>query len=259
MADPQISTTFIPQTQNPAPVNGGGLFGAPLEAFDGNRAKAKEYMCSFKCWWALNEEKPVFSIPYKRVAVCLSYMKGAKVEDWAEQQQEYMNKRKSTGRIAEFESHWKDFEKSFKDTFMNIAKHVKAKNNLKALKMTGSNIDSYIATFTKLMKIAGYKENKHGALSLFRKGLPDGLNIWIIDNNDPVSDTLKGWQESARQQQLKYLQTQEFSGKNKMNPYAAALAKKLRARTHQNHRNSNAMDIDAGCFTPLTDEEKQKL
>jgi len=44
-----------------------------------------------------------------------------------------------------------------------------------------------------------------------------------------------------------------------MNPYAAALAKKLRARTHQNHHNPNAMDIDARCFIPLTDEEKQKL
>jgi hypothetical protein len=49
-------------------------------------------MCSFKHWWALNKEKPVFNILYKRVALCLSYMKGAKVEDWAEQQQEYMNK-----------------------------------------------------------------------------------------------------------------------------------------------------------------------
>jgi hypothetical protein len=72
MADPQISTTLIPQTQNLAPVNGGSLFGTLPEAFDGNRAKAKEYMCSFKCWWALNKEKPVFSIPYKRVALCLS-------------------------------------------------------------------------------------------------------------------------------------------------------------------------------------------
>jgi hypothetical protein len=79
MVDPQISTTII--SQNLAPVNGGGLFGTPPEVFDGNRAKAKEYMCSFKHWWALNEEKPVFNIPYKRVALCLSYMKGAKVED----------------------------------------------------------------------------------------------------------------------------------------------------------------------------------
>ena len=73
MADPQISTTLIPQIQNPAPTNGNSLFGTLLEVFDGNRAKAKEYMRSFKCWWALNEEKIVFNIPYKRIALYLSY------------------------------------------------------------------------------------------------------------------------------------------------------------------------------------------
>jgi hypothetical protein len=82
---------------------------------------------------------------------------------------------------------------------MDIAEHVKAENDLKALEMTGGDIDSYIATFTKLMKMMGYKENEHGALNLFKKGLPDGLNIWIINNNDPVPDTLKGWQECAHQ------------------------------------------------------------
>jgi hypothetical protein len=91
IVDPQISTTLIPQTQNPAPMNGSGLFGAPPEVFDGNRAKAKEYMRSFKCWWALNKEKTVFNIPYKWVALYLSYMKGPKIEDWAEAQQEFMN------------------------------------------------------------------------------------------------------------------------------------------------------------------------
>jgi hypothetical protein len=73
--------------------------------------------------------------------------------------------------------------------------------------MTGGNINSYIATFTRLMKMAGYKESKHGALNLFKRGLPDSLNVRVINNYDPVPNTLKGWQESAHQQQLKYLQT----------------------------------------------------
>jgi len=34
-------------------------------------------------------------------------------------------------------------------------------------------------------------------------------------------------------------------GKKKAILFAATLAKKLGARTHQNHRNPNAMDIDA--------------
>jgi hypothetical protein len=66
------------------------------------------------------------------------------------------------------------------------------------------------------------------------------------------------------QEQLKYLQTQEFSNKKKPLLQALALAKQLRVKTHQNICDSNTMDVDArnfSCrgFTPLTDEEKQKL
>jgi len=217
MVDPQISTT-ITQPQNLAPSNGNTLFGAPPEAFDGNRAKAKEYMHSFKRWWTLNKEKVVFDIPYKCMALCLSYMKGPKVEDWVEAQQEYMNERKREGRSPTFKSHWRDFEKSFKDAFMDIAESIKVENDLKNLRMQGSDIDTYIATFTKLLKMAGYDEMEHGSLSLFKKGLPNGLNIRIINNSRQPPQDLRGWIEAAHQEQLKYLQTQEFSNKKKLSP-----------------------------------------
>jgi hypothetical protein len=264
MADPQISTTLIPQTQNLAPTNGSSLFGTPPEVFDGNRAKAKEYMHSFKCWWALNKKKTVFDIPYKWVALCLSYMKGPKVEDWAEVQQELMNNRKSTGRLATFKSHWRDFKKAFKDAFMDIAKSVKVENDLKSLKMTSGDINSYITTFMKLLKMAGYTETEHGSLELFKKGLSTGLNIRIINNSVAPPSTLRGWIEAARTEQLKYLQTLEFSNKKKPSLQALALAKCLRVRSHQNNCDPNAMDIDLGNFnrggfTPLSNEEKQKL
>jgi hypothetical protein len=124
-------------------------------------------------------------------------MKGPKVEDWAEVQQEFMNDRKSTKRLLEFESHWRDFEKAFKDTFTDIAESIKAENDLKSLKMTSSDIDSYIATFMKLLRMARYKENEHGSLELFKKGLPSGLNIWIINNSISPPSTLKGWIEAV--------------------------------------------------------------
>jgi hypothetical protein len=49
-----------------------------------------------------------------------------------------MNNQKSTGRLPSFKSHWKDFKKAFKDAFMDIAESVKAKNDLKSLRMQGS-------------------------------------------------------------------------------------------------------------------------
>jgi hypothetical protein len=79
-----------------------------------------------------------------------------------------MNDQKSTGRIASFESHWRDFEKAFKDTFTDIAKSIKAENDLKNLKMMNDDIDSYIATFTKLLRMASYLDTEHGSLALFK-------------------------------------------------------------------------------------------
>jgi hypothetical protein len=147
---------------------------------------------------------------------------------------------------------------------MDIAESIKAENNLKNLKMMNSDIDSYIATFTKLLKMAGYDETEHGSLSLFKKGLPNGLNVRIINNSRQPPQDLRGWIEAARQEQLKYLQTQEFTNKKKLSPQALALAKRLGVRTQQNNRDPNAMDVDSGSFsrggfTPLSDEEKQKL
>jgi hypothetical protein len=119
-----------------------------------------------------------------------------------------MNNWKSTGRLPSFESHWRNFEKAFKDTFTDIAESVKAENNLRNLKMQRSNIDTYIATFMKLLKMAaGYQESEHGSLLMFKKGLPNGLNIHIINNSISPPDTLKGWIKAACQEQLKYLQT----------------------------------------------------
>jgi hypothetical protein len=101
---------------------------------------------------------------------------------------------------------------------MDIAKSIKAENDLKSLKMTSGNIDSYTATFMKLLRMAGYQETEHGSLELFKKGLPGGLNIWIINNSISPPSTLKGWIEAACTEQLKYLQTLEFSNKKKPSP-----------------------------------------
>jgi len=54
------------------------------------------------------------------------------------------------------------------------------------------NIDSYIATFMKLLKMAGYTESEHRSLELFKKGLPARLNIQIINNSVTPPSTLKG-------------------------------------------------------------------
>ena len=71
--------------------------------------------------------------------------------------------------------------------------------------MKDGDIDTYIATFKKLLKEAGYTKNEQGALKMFKLGLPGGLNIHIINNFLTLPNTLEGWIEAVCQQQLKYL------------------------------------------------------
>src|SRR6266851_6040255 len=102
---------------------------------------------------------------------------------------------------------------------------------------------------------------------MFKTGLPGRLNIHIINTSLTLPNILEGWIEATCNQQLKYLQTKEFSQKSGLSPQAQVLAKRLGVHAHQNQHchDPNAMDVDAGnmgnCprFTQLSNEEKQKL
>ena len=218
-------------------------------------------MRSFMRWWKLNDEKPAFSIPYKRVALCISYMRGPRVEDWADERQEHMDKEVADGLVKEYEGHWVDFRKAFQNTFTDLAEGITAEKDLKELRMKEGDIDTYIATFKKLARLAGYDEKEHGLISIFKKGLPNGLALRIIQHSSSIPETLEGWMTEARQQQLRYLQTHEFTRKPQ-SPYLLALQKKLGVRNNNQRRNPDAMDVDSGNitqFTRLTDAERETL
>ncbi|SRR6266851_8311539 len=108
--------------------------------------------------------------------------------------------RKLTCRYAwKDEELWEEFAKTFKDTFTDIAKGVKAENEIQMLCIKDGDIDIYITTFKKLLKAARYTKNEHSALKMFKAGLPGGLNICIINNSMTLPDTLEGWIEATCQ------------------------------------------------------------
>jgi hypothetical protein len=114
-------TTKNVDTPSPPSGNGGGLLGTAPDKFTGERAKVKDFMCQFTRWWKLNDEKAAFAIPYKRVTLCISYMRGNKVEDWADKQQRVMDENVRDGLIRDHKSHWDDFKKAFEDTYTDTA------------------------------------------------------------------------------------------------------------------------------------------
>ena len=162
-------------------------------------------LCSFIRWWKLNKEKAVFDQPYKHMALFLNYMRGPKVEDWADDRQKTMDQDVTNGYPETSEHHWTTFQTTFQNTYTNLGEKVFADRSIQNLKMEKGDIDTYIATFMKLLGQAGYQPNDQEALTLFKRGLPAPLNVRIINNTTPIPSTLEGWKMAAREQQLQYL------------------------------------------------------
>jgi hypothetical protein len=81
LAEANTIITQNPDTSTPAPLNGASLLESYPKPFNGNQDNTKEFMCSYKRWWHLNDKKAAFSILYKQVALCISYIIGRKVKD----------------------------------------------------------------------------------------------------------------------------------------------------------------------------------
>jgi len=60
---------------------------------------------------------------------------------------------------------------------------------------------------------------------MFKTGLPGRLNIHIINTSLTLPNILEGWIEATCNQQLKYLQTKEFSQKSGLSPRPKCLPK----------------------------------
>jgi hypothetical protein len=157
--------------------------------------------------------------------------------------------------------HWTHFETAFTQAFTNLGEKISVESQLHSLKMEKGDIDTYIMVFNKLLAQARYKEMEQGALNMFKKGLPGPLNVQIINNSQMAPNSLMGWQKATREQQLKYLETKEFTGKNLL-PAQQAFAKRLRNQYRNfQKKDLNAMDVDSGgiCFQKLMEQEHKEL
>ena len=66
-------------------------------------------------------------------------------------------------------------EAEFKKSFVDYAKHERANNKLRKLKMKDGNINAYIARFFQLAYQGGHDKDKPKLLRLFALGLPQAL------------------------------------------------------------------------------------
>ena len=265
-----------------ATTNGNGSGGKALislpEIFTGDRNKADDFLQDFQLCWRLNRTHPAMKVPYDRVMLALSYMRGnTAIRNWVKhamhQIDEMIDKRRFSPLKVDNERLWGIFQTEFETAFTNTTKVQDAEAALEHIRIQqGENIDQYIARFEDLMERAQWGERDRGTINTFRRGLHEAMQKAIF-LKDPIPTTFTQWKEAARNEASRYalmksagmFQKREQRGGFK---FTNPKAQQRWGRFTQNHnqrdqrehskRDPNAMDVDTIQVNQLSAEDKEK-
>jgi len=269
------AATTTPRAADPPPTNGrsGSLTGAPPPMFTGDRDKSEIFLDKFLGYELANLDAKQFQVPAQKVALCLTYCSGPKIDAWAKMRRVWLRD-EARVRGANDPTLWDDFEADFKAAFTDTDAKLTAAEKLHELHMTGSDIDTYIAEFDRLVGEVGYRRDDWGTIVKFKEGLQPKLLAQILTHVVPAPTTIRAWKKAARERQTVYKELKgagltkggptplqkKFAGILHMPNYRTP-AQRQQAYHPPAHRASQVvpMDVDAANFTPLTPEERADL
>ena len=288
-AEPSSSASIAATiTNNPAPpseprTNGNrSLSGVPPPIFNGDREHSEAFLDKFLGYELANMDAKQFTVPALKTALCLTYLNGVKIDAWARQKRKWLRDEQRGGAAPTEAYLWDHFERDFKAAFTDGDAKITASEKLHALKMVGSDIDTYIAEFDRLLDEIGYRKDDWGAILKFKEGLQPKLLHEIIVHTTPAPTTMTGWKNAARQRQTVYKELKNAGlsrggGGGGPTDTQKRLARLLGLRGYQtpaqrtsrgggHHRQSSSattsqivpMDVDAG-KTTLSDTERSEL
>jgi len=185
--------------------NNRALSGVPPPMFNGDRDKSETFLDKFTSYELVNGDSRQFTTPFLKVALCLSYFNGPKVDAWARHQWSWLKDQRDVYGVSITSPQlWIDFETAFKNVFTDQDTKLAAYQQLHSLKMQGSDIDSYIADFDCLTSEVGYNTTDIGVVMMFREGLQPSLLQEILLHNVPAPTQLSQWKTKAREWQTVY-------------------------------------------------------
>jgi Retrotransposon gag protein len=114
--------------------------------------------------------------------MCLSYMKGPKVNDWVWQQACTLQQAVDNGTVQpDNEDIWTAFHGELEAAFTDTTRCEQATLDLISMSMKGDDLDTYMATFEHLRERAGWESNAQGTILLFHRGLKPPLARAIVE------------------------------------------------------------------------------
>ena len=180
----------------------------------------------------------------------LTFIKGPNVQEWAGMQVAWLGSWLIAGARRKEEHLYDMVMDSFNMVFTDTMSLQKAKAEFCTIKMERGELDTYIAKFERLARLAGYSLQDQMVLDQFSSGLNSGLYTSIINNTNP--HTWTDWTRAAQKFQQKYLLIHSALGMRTGNP-DSKLCKKLQtpeqwkvAWNHKRSNNPDAMDTTPG-------------
>jgi ribosomal protein S10 len=233
------------------------LEGKEPTIFNGDRARADEFMHELKLYQFLNSTAPVMTDPYRKVAHALTFIQGSAVAEWKRSVENWVMRRPIP--TPPHVDVWEEFEQDFIQDWDDTNAHYKAAAELDKLKMEGSNIDHYITKFAELARKAQYHEDDPAVLEKFKHGLTVRLLEASMGHDQPAN--WEQWKLSTRKRQAIL---------TSIEPHRQAFFAEKRAKKPFFSRNnkgefnsrrggpSNAMDTSASLSKAVTEADKER-
>ena len=167
--------------------NGTKLSGKEPVIFDGDRSKAEAFLLEWTIYRLPNGEQDIMRQPFSRVMLLLTFIKGPDIQEWTNMQVGWLGSRILAGAGRNEEHLYNEVIDSFKTAFTDTMSLQKAKAEFCTctIKMERGELDTYIAKFKRLARLAGYSLQDQMVLDWFGSGLNPGLYASIINNTDP--------------------------------------------------------------------------
>ncbi len=148
----------------PPPANG-KLEGNPPFKFTGDRERSKAFMLAFQIYQGMNPNADMITNPYQQTMTFLSYIRGPLVDNWVQEQAQWLVDQTTTGVLQTKENLWRTIDTRFRQAYTDTAESTKAQHKLKTLHMVKDNLDDFISRFQSLANKAGYDLDQQVTLS----------------------------------------------------------------------------------------------
>jgi hypothetical protein len=155
------------------------------QIFNGDRAKADDFIEEVKGYLRLNQDVAGYNSPIKKVAFTLTLIKGSEVAGWTRDIGAWID---TMDPVADnLPEVWDTFLVEFATQFQDSSRKERACIDLESCRMRYPLIDEYISKFEGLARIAGYTQGSAELTHYFLKGLTKQVLEDVIRGDAPTT------------------------------------------------------------------------